>query len=153
VPDCFRSGLVENDETYRRGAPPWGVRTHGTPACPLLSPSPPPLHPSSPPSWSFPLHRTRPTSPPALSRSPYPVFSSFYFRESLLNTPLWRAEKETQREFPRSQSGAGYSVTVIWCLRAHRPCTSGEHLLSRPSPSRLLVRRHFGHSAAFWSIG
>jgi len=148
VPDCFRSGLVENDETYRRGAPPWGVRTHGTPACPLLYLSLPPFSTLLLHIYPFPC----PTSLPPLG-PPYPVFSSFYFRESLLNTPLWRAEKETQREFPRSQSGAGYSVTVIWCLRAHRPCTSGEHSPSRPSPSRLLVRRHFGHSAAFWSIG
>lgn len=63
--------------------------------------------------------------PVFVSLLPFPrLFLFFYFRKSLLNTlSCGGREKEAQREFPRSQPasqpGAGYSVTVIWCLRAH----------------------------------
>lgn len=77
---------------------------------------------------------------------PFPP-SFFLFPQKSLKYSFMAGGERNSAGFPRKPIGSWIlGHTVIWCLRAHHPCTSGEHLPGRPSPSRSPVRRHLEHS-------
>lgn len=77
--------------------------------------------------------------------SPLPFF---LFPQKSLKYSFMAGGERNSAGIPRKPIGSWIlGHTVIWCLRAHHPCTSGKHLPGRPSPSRSPVRRHFEHSA------
>lgn len=76
--------------------------------------------------------------------SPLPFF---LFPQKSLKYSFMTGGERNSAGIPRKPIGSWIlGHTVIWCLRAHHPYTSGKHLPGRPSPSRSPVRRHLGHS-------
>lgn len=72
----------------------------------------------------------------------------FLFPQKSLKYSFMAGGERNSAGIPRKPIGSWIlGHTVMWCLRAHHPCTSGKHSPDRPSPSRSPIRRHLEHSA------